>query len=116
MRVSREIEFKAVHSHHGMMTEPQHGHNYRVVICMEGEPNEEGFVCDFRAVKRIFKNVVLDGVEETSLDLIFEYPTAEVIASWIWHKLTPFFPLYSVEVKEKTNSWAIYYGPGVQYS
>ena len=108
MRVSREMSFVASHSHHGMLREPQHAHEFRVVVTMEGAPNEEGFICDFRAVKRTFNRLVkLDGQD---LDTLFEFPTSEVLARHIWHKLEPHFPLYSVEVKEKAHSAATYFG------
>lgn len=110
MLVSREVGFKATHSHKGMLSEPKHEHDFKVVIWMEGEPNEEGFICDFRAVKRIFNNVVGRELEGKDLDDIFEYPTSENIAVWVWEKMSPFFPLHSVEVKEKPHSRAFYYG------
>lgn len=93
------------------MIEPVHSHNYKVVLTFEGLPNEEGFVCDFRAVKRIFKRVVLNSESEIDLDQIMEFPTAENMAQEIWKRLSPFFDLYSVEVAEKPNSWAVYHGP-----
>ena len=57
MEVSREVSFHAFHSHRGMLSEPVHDHEFKVRILLEGEPNEEGFICDFRAVKRIFNRV-----------------------------------------------------------
>ena len=71
---------------------------------------EEGFVVDFRAVKRLFLWLVTAELEGKDLDGIFEYPTAENLSKWIWAKLTAFFPLYSVEVREKPHSSAIYFG------
>lgn len=94
-----------------MLSEPSHEHDYKIVIWMEGEPNEEGFVCDFRAVKRIFNNVVGSKLEGCDLDEIFAYPTSEALAEWIWARLVPFFPLKAIEVKEKPHSRAIYEGP-----
>lgn len=110
MRVSREIVFNAVHSHHGMLREPKHGHEYHVIVTMEGRPNVEGFVCDFRAVKRLFNKLVRKEFEGKDLDTLFEFPTAEVLARDIWNKLVPLFPLHSITVKEKPHSTAVYYG------
>lgn len=111
MRVSREIGFKASHSHHGMMYEPVHPHEFTVRITMEGELNEEGFICDFRAVKRLFNRLVTKELSGVNLDTIFEFATSENLAAWIWKKLDPFFPLYSIEVREKPHSSAVYFGP-----
>lgn len=111
MLVSREIGFKAQHSHRGMLLEPKHGHDYVCRLIMHGEANEEGFVCDFRAVKRIFKRVVASRLEGADLDSLLEYPTSENLAAWIWKELEPFFPLHSVELREKPHSAVIYFGP-----
>jgi 6-pyruvoyltetrahydropterin/6-carboxytetrahydropterin synthase len=111
MLVSREVTFSALHSHHGMMSEPVHPHNFTVRITMQGNPNEEGFVCDFRAVKRLFRRLVTSELEGRNLDDFFEYATSENLAVWIWQKLEPFFPLYSIEVREKPHSCAVYFGP-----
>jgi 6-pyruvoyltetrahydropterin/6-carboxytetrahydropterin synthase len=110
-QVTRAIGFRAQHSHHGMLCEPSHFHDYVVEITMRGQANEEGFVCDFRAVKRIFNRVVGKRLHERNLDEIFEYPTAENVAVWVWERLIPFFPLYSITVREKAHSSATYFGP-----
>ena len=110
MILSREIGFSARHSHKGMLYEPSHAHNYVVRVSFEGHTNEEGFVVDFRAVKRLFLRLVTAELEGKDLDGIFEYPTAENLSKWIWAKLAAFFPLYSVEVREKPHSSAIYFG------
>ncbi len=109
--VSREIGFHATHSHHGMLVEPSHSHDYVVGISMSGDTNEEGFICDFRAVKRIFLRVVAKELEGKDLDLLFDFPTSENLAVWIWNRLSPFFPLHSIEVREKPHSSVLYYGP-----
>jgi 6-pyruvoyltetrahydropterin/6-carboxytetrahydropterin synthase len=109
--VSREIEFRAFHSHHGMLTEPSHPHDFKVRVWMKGEPNEEGFIADFRAVKRLFRRIIVKELEGKNLDDYFEYATSENLAVWIWQKLEPFFPLHSIEVREKPHSSAHYFGP-----
>lgn len=111
MFVSREIGFFARHSHRGMLLEPKHSHEYVCRITLEGEPNEEGFVCDFRAVKRIFKRVVATRLEGSDLDSLLEFPTSENLARWIWTELEPFFPLHSIELREKPHSAVVYLGP-----
>ncbi len=110
MRLSREMGFTARHSHRGMLYEPSHIHNYVVRVSFEGPLNEEGFVVDFRAVKRLFLRLVAQELEGKDLDSVFEYPTAENLSVFIWNQLAPFFPLHSIEVREKPHSSAIYYG------
>lgn len=111
MLVSREISFDALHSHRGMMSEPVHPHTFVVRVTLRGEANEEGFVCDFRALKRLFRRLICSELEGQNLDHVFEYATSENLASWVWNKLDPFFPLYAIEVREKAHSRAIYFGP-----
>ena len=111
MRVSREITFRARHSHRGMLYEPAHEHEFRVTLTMEAAMNEENFVVDFRAVKRTFRRIVARELEGTDLDAIFPFPTAEAMAVYVWDKMEKFYPLYSIEVREKPHSTAIYFGP-----
>lgn len=108
--LSRELMFKAYHSHKGMMYEPHHSHTFKIVISILGKINEEGFICDFRAVKRIANKLVIEELENKDLDKIFTFATSENIAVWVWKKLEKFFPLYSIEVYEKDHSKAIFYG------
>jgi 6-pyruvoyltetrahydropterin/6-carboxytetrahydropterin synthase len=110
MVVSREVTFKAYHSHRGMLFEPNHSHEFSVVIGIDGEVNEEGFVCDYRAVKRTFNRVIKSKIHEQNLELMFEYPTSENLAKWIWGELKVFYPLSFIEVREKPHSKAIYRG------
>jgi 6-pyruvoyltetrahydropterin/6-carboxytetrahydropterin synthase len=93
-----------------MLYEPNHPHDFSVIVGMQSECNEEGFVCDFRAVKRTFNRVIKNRLHETNLDLMFEYPTSENLAKWIWAELKVFYPLAFVEVSEKPHSKAIYRG------
>lgn len=111
MFVSREVSFKALHSHRGMLFEPVHEHEFHVVVGIKAPINEEGFVCDYRAVKRTFKKVIADRLSGTNLDDLFDYATSENLAVWVWQELTKFYPLHSIEVREKPHSRAVYYGP-----
>jgi 6-pyruvoyl-tetrahydropterin synthase len=95
-----------------MMFEPLHPHDFTVRITLEGEVNEEGFICDFRAVKRLFNRLVASRLQGRNLDELFEYATSENLAVWIWDRLAAHFPLYSIEVREKPHSAAVYFGPG----
>ncbi len=108
--LSRELSFKAYHSHKGMMYEPHHSHVFKVVVSIHGEINEEGFTCDFRAIKRIVNKVVIKKLDNADLDHIFMYATSENLAVWIWKRLEKFFPLYSIEVHEKEHSKVVFFG------
>lgn len=96
------------------MSEPVHPHTFVVRITMRGDANEEGFVVDFRAVKRLFRRLITQELQGKNLDELFEYATSENLAAWVWEKLEPFYPLYSIEVREKPHSCAIYFGPNVE--
>ena len=108
--VSREMSFKAKHSHHGMLYEPNHEHTFTVRLTMEGNTNSEGFLCDFRAVKRLFFKLLGNKLHGANLDDWMEYPTSENLAKIIWTEMNFFFPLKSVSVSEKPHSIATYSG------
>jgi 6-pyruvoyl-tetrahydropterin synthase len=94
-----------------MLYEPPHEHEFRVTLTLEGPMNEESFVVDFRAVKRTFRRIVGRRLEGADLDRLFPFPTAEALAVYVWEAMEKFYPLHSVEVREKPHSAAVYFGP-----
>jgi len=87
--ITKEFTFDAAHyltKYHGKC-EALHGHTYKLQITVEGKRNEDDMVLDFALMKSIVKEHVLDILDHTSLNDLFEQPSTENIAYWIWNKL-----------------------------
>ncbi len=90
-----------------------HGHNYKMQVVLRGEPDPySGIFVDFGDVEKAVKEQVLDKVDHTNLNDFIENPTAENIASWLWHALSGHLPgLYEVRLWEIPTSCVVYRGP-----
>ena len=72
-----------------------HGHNYDLVVSVEGEIDPEtGFVMDLKVLKDLIKEHVEEALDHKNLNTdVPEFydlnPTAENIAVTIWNKLRP---------------------------
>jgi 6-pyruvoyltetrahydropterin/6-carboxytetrahydropterin synthase len=91
-----------------------HGHNYRFQVVLRGEPDPySGIFVDFSDVEKAVKEQVLDRVDHTNLNDFIENPTAENIATWMWHRLEGKLPgLAEVRIWEIATSCVVYRGPG----
>lgn len=105
--VSREEHFNAAHRLYnpawsdekndlvfGKCNNPNyHGHNYRLVVTVTGEPNAEtGYVVDLKKLSDIIRKHVLNQFDHKNLNLDTPWfrelnPTAENIAVVIWNIL-----------------------------
>ncbi len=90
-----------------------HGHSFKVIITVSGEPNSEsGWIVDFAEIKSSF-GFLFEQLDHVCLNHVegLENPTSEHLAIWIWEKLKPELPLLSqVEVCETCTSGCIYRG------
>lgn len=90
-----------------------HGHSFKVIITVTGEPDpHSGWIIDFADIKSIFKPLY-DQLDHACLNHIagLENPTSEVLAQWIWKQLKPELPLLSqIEVCETCTSGCVYRG------
>jgi 6-pyruvoyltetrahydropterin/6-carboxytetrahydropterin synthase len=90
-----------------------HGHTYHLTLYIEGEVLEkEGWIIDFSDLKAIAMPVIgmLDHALLNNINGL-ENPTAELLAKWMWRKLTPVLPgLKRIELKETPTSGVIYEG------
>ena len=109
IKVSRKAHFNAAHrlfrqdwddaknnTVFGKCNNPNyHGHNYDLVVSVNGEIDEEtGFVIDMKVLKGLIKDKIEDALDHKNLNLeVPEFknlnPTAENIAVVIWNKLRP---------------------------
>jgi len=90
-----------------------HGHNYRFQVVLRGDPDPyTGIFVDFSEVENLVKEHVLDRVDHTKPERLHREPTAENIASWMWHRLEGKLPgLVEIRLWEIPTSCVVYRGP-----
>ena len=97
-----------------------HGHNYKLEVTVAGKPDSEsGYVMDFKELKDIIKNEIIEKVDHQHLndveifkDLIL---TAEFMVKKFWEILESKInrdtvKLYSVKLYETENNFVLYKG------
>ena len=109
VKVSRKAHFNAAHRLHrsdwddkknaavfGKCSNPNyHGHNYELIVSVEGEIDPEtGFVMDMKVLKDLIRDEVEEAMDHKNLNVeVPEFaglnPTAENISVVIWNKLRP---------------------------
>lgn len=117
MLLIKEFKFDAAHylpSYHGKC-EKLHGHTYKLVIKLEGIPDQEGMIIDFLVLKKIVQENVLSILDHACLNEILPQPSAENIALFVWDKLAAplkhdHAQLAAVEVWETATSGVLYQG------
>lgn len=75
-----------------------HGHTAHIIVEIGTKNNiptvknnyNDAMLIDFKDLKIIIKSVI-DKLDHNDLNIIFEYPTAEVICNWIWDNLSQKF-------------------------
>ncbi len=117
MILIKEFEFDAAHylpAYHGKC-EKLHGHTYKLVVKLEGQPDAEGMIMDFLVLKRIVTEKVLSVLDHACLNDVLPQPSAEYIAMWVWAQLADELRrdnarLAAVEVWETKTSGVLYQG------
>ena len=112
MQLSCVFKFAASHyltKYHGKC-ENLHGHNYKLIITIEGEVQEDGMVMDFKLIKEAVNKEVVDILDHTHLNDKLPNPSAENLAIWIWNKLKDKIPIVKVAVYETEDYVAEYAG------
>lgn len=117
MILIKEFEFDAAHNlvHYHGKCEKLHGHTYKLVVKIEGEPDKEGMIYDFIELKKAVKEKVVDKLDHAYINDIIPQPTAENIAIFVWNELKDVLnkensKLYEVEVWETKTSGIVYRG------
>lgn len=107
MLLHKEFSFEAAHflpAYHGKC-ERMHGHTYRLIVTLEGQPDSEGMIRDFVEVKKIVNEKVLEKLDHQLINDVIKNPSAENIAVWIWQRLESDFPnLFEIRVWETATS------------
>ncbi len=88
--IEREFWFDAAHRvvDYSGKCENLHGHTYKLVVTVSGDIKSNGMVLDFAILKRIVEEKIINFLDHKYLNDLFENPTTELIASWIYNTLT----------------------------
>ena len=114
MLLKRVFTFDAAHNltcYHGKC-EALHGHTYKLVITVKGQPDQEGMIIDFLEIKSLVSEKVIHKLDHSYINKIISQPTAENIAKWIWGEIAsdmqrPNCSLWEVEVWETPRNGAV---------
>jgi len=108
-------KFSAAHNlrNYNGKCENLHGHTWKVELCLQGAgTNEDGFLCDFRDVKRSLSEM-LDIFDHSYVNDVKPFdkinPTAENLAFYIFTEMKKqFSELKEVVVWESEDARAVY--------
>jgi 6-pyruvoyltetrahydropterin/6-carboxytetrahydropterin synthase len=117
VEIFREFTFEAAHRlpnvAPGHKCGRLHGHSYRFSVHLEAPVGEEtGWVRDFADLACAVEPLLarLDHYYMNEVEGL-ENPTSEVLAQWIWDRLSPSLPEMSkVVVRETCTSGCVYQG------
>lgn len=114
MIVRRRFDFESAHElpNHPGKCRQLHGHSYRLVVSVDRpvEPNS-GMAIDFSDLKQVVRAEVVDRLDHRYLNDLIENPTAEVLARWIWERLSVALDgLCEIELHETRNCSVVYRG------
>jgi 6-pyruvoyltetrahydropterin/6-carboxytetrahydropterin synthase len=117
MEIYKEFGFEAAHRlpnvPEGHKCARLHGHSFRVMVHVEGEPGTDtGWVMDFAELSDAFAPLH-EQLDHRYLNEVegLENPTSELLAQWIWDRLVGVLPgLSQVVVRETCTAGAIYRG------
>ena len=104
-------QFTATHGHGGTLAEDPHTHTFTYEITFHGPLNAEGYLIDFCALQNYFAREINARLEGANLNKLFENPTTETLAIWIFNTVKErFSQLCSVKLSEEKDRWITYRG------
>jgi 6-pyruvoyltetrahydropterin/6-carboxytetrahydropterin synthase len=117
IRLVKDFRFEAAHLlpevPEGHKCRRLHGHSFKIEVEVEGEVDaRKGWLIDYADIQAAFAPL-LEQLDHHYLNEIegLENPTSEVLARWIWQRLSPRLSLLSrLTVHETCNSRCIYEG------
>ncbi|MCI3279736.1 6-carboxytetrahydropterin synthase [Synechococcus sp. PCC 6717] len=94
---------------------PGHGHNYELVVSMQGDVDAFGMVLNLSEVKQVIRQQVIEPLNFSYLNEVWPefqttLPTTEHLARTIWDRLAPHLPLVRIRLFEHPRLWADYTG------
>ena len=106
--VEFEIDFAHTLKGHPKCGKP-HGHTARIIVEASGELKtgstyEDNMIIEFDEMKKICWQTIQQ-LDHTNLDGMFDFPTSENIAMWIFENLKDKIPIYGVKFFEGSNKY-----------
>lgn len=87
-----------------------HGHNYKIIVQIEGLVQKNGLVLDFKEIKKIYQEKVHAVLDHQNLNDFIPNPSAENLAIWLWKKMQADLPLQRITIYETDNYFCKYEG------
>ena len=112
MQLSTIFNFSASHfltKYHGKC-ENLHGHNYKLIVTVEGKVGKDGMVIDYKEIKKTVNDLVIDKIDHTHLNDLMDNPSSEHLVLWIWKALKDELPLKNIRLYETENYYCDYDG------
>lgn len=107
--ITKSFVFDACHylPYHDRKCKFMHGHTYHMDITIKNKVLQEtGMVVDFGKLKQIVNEEVIDKFDHGFLNEYIDYPTCEVMISWIWKALSKRLKgIQSIKVWETDGSY-----------
>jgi len=95
LTVTKRFRFEAAH-HLPLYDGPchnVHGHSYVLDVTVTGKVRksgtETGMIADFSVIKKLVKDTILNDLDHSDLNKVYENPTAEVMVHDIFMRLVP---------------------------
>lgn len=117
--VTKEFRFEAAHNlpHYDGACSHLHGHSYKMQVTVSGYPlmtssdnAQDCMVLDFKELKSIVKENVIDKLDHSYLNDFWDIPTAEVMVVSIFNTIKNLLPadvvIESVKLWETEDSYA----------
>ncbi len=103
---------------------PGHGHNYELIVSMQGILNEDGMILNLSEVKHAIREQVTNQIDFRYLNETWPefdvsnpegcLPTTEALVQSIWKKLKPHIPVVSLRLYEHERLWTDYCGNNME--
>lgn len=91
-----------------------HGHTYKLIVEIEGKIDVFGWVMNFKDLKKIVNEKVINKFDHQFLNDHFIIPTAEVMVKRIFEDISNSLPintkLYCITLYETQNSFVKFFG------
>lgn len=110
--VSREFTISASHflTDYNGKCEHLHGHNYKLIVTVVDQVQPDGMVKDFKELKNLVNEKIIEKLDHKHLNDIMKNPTAENICVWIWDTLKDNINLHKLTLYETDNCYVEYKG------
>jgi 6-pyruvoyltetrahydropterin/6-carboxytetrahydropterin synthase len=112
--VRRVFDFESAHRlpNHPGKCRDLHGHSYRLVVSVDRSVDPaSGMAIDFSDLKQVVREQVVDRLDHKYVNDFIDNPTAELMAVWIWNRLSETLPgLIEIELHETRNCSVVYRG------